>query len=482
MSVTTLSVNHSRVPRGLRSLVPDAWHLSFSQIVRRLFRMAVLFLSARLLGVTNFGIYALLLTVVEMVAVVSGAGYMTYLTREVAKLPDAGWPLGLKVTQVRFAYIVPAVIVAVLLLKLFRFPSILSFDATLLAFSLFPRAVSESAQGILSGHSCFGPLPWIEFVQGCVLVSLAPLLILEGFGVRGIILAEILAALAGSICAVAFVTKFLKFRSPHKYYVRTLMRSVLAFNIYPFIANVYDRIDVLLLSKLAGSFATGIYSLPYRVFATLQIIPYGLMGALLPGFSSSQVDEGSRRNCARAMSFLYQVGLLFVLLTTAFARPAVLFVLGPSYFPSIAIIKILIWAGVPMLLNWALNILLLAVRKEKVFLWTASTCTIFNVLANLLLIPKFSFYGAAIVTVLTELLLLGQNYYFVIRYLGYPVFPKNGIAITLNFIATIAGFFLLHRYVPENIAGVLACGAFAAFAVWLTFGQLRFGVALAMKL
>src|SRR5262244_3937589 len=153
-----------RVETGLDTVAPRARLLSISQIARRLFRMALLFLAARLLGVETFGNYVLLLTVVEMIALISGVGYIDFLTREVAKRSGAAWPLGVKVTALRLAYTVPALGLALLVIVALRFPSSLVANTALLAVTLLPRAAGESAQGVLKGLRRFAPLLWIELV------------------------------------------------------------------------------------------------------------------------------------------------------------------------------------------------------------------------------------------------------------------------------------------------------------------------------
>ncbi len=461
----------------LDSIVPHARLLSVSQVIRRLFRMAVLFLAARMLGVESFGAYALLLTIVEMIAIISGYGYVDFLTREVAQRPNAAWPLGKRVTQLRLSYIVPSVGLAVLALIVLHFPSSLVLNGVLLSLTLIPRAVGESAQGLLKGLRRFVPLPWIEFVQGAVVVAVAPIMILEGLGTRGLIAAEILGAIGGAAIAIWSVAGRLDFAGSDPRGFRDLLRSTFAFNAYPFIVNVYDRLDVVLLSKLAGNFATGIYSLPYRAFATLQIIPYSVMGALLPVFSSSQTKHNTPQTCSSVMRFLYLAALLIAFLTLTFAGPVILRLLGRSYEKSIITIQILVWAAIPAFLNFALNTVFLAAGKEKVFLWTASVCTIFNIVANLLLIPRFSFIGAAVVTVLTECLLLAQNLYLVKKFMGQVVLPKDGLKITAVFAGLLAGFWLLQRGVPRLWAGFLACVAFAIFAVTISTAPRNFRAA-----
>lgn len=466
-----------KVQPALGEVAPHIRDLSVSQVVRRVFRMSILFLAARLLGVEGFGVYVLLLTIVEMVALISGYGYIDFLTREVASRPESAWPLGKGVTQLRLAYIVPSVGLALLGLAVLRFPSSLILSAALLSLTLLPRAAGESAQGLLKGLRRFGPLSWIEFVQGAIVLAAAPAFILKGLGIRGIIAAEILGALGGAVISVWSIAGRVNFRSSDTRSLRALARSTSAFNVYPFIANIYDRVDVVLLSKLAGNFATGIYSLPYRAFATLAIIPYGVMGALLPVFSSSEVDQDARETCSAVMKLLYLSALLIVLATLAFAGPVVLFFLGRSYADSIITVKILVWAGVPAFLNFALNTLLLAAHKEKAFLWTATVCTIFNISANLLLIPRFSFIAAAAVTVATECLLAAQNFYLVWKFMGRMVVPKDGVRITVVFALVLAGFWLLECSVPQLWAGAVACSAFAVFAVTTSPGLRYFRVA-----
>lgn len=481
MSTAVIAAEPGKKKPGVLSLAPKAGHLSLSQVIRRLFRFALLLLAARLLGVETFGIYALMLTTVEMVALISGAGYVDYLTREVAKLPGCAGPLAARVTQFRFLCLVPAVAIALAALKMLGFSTTVITNAALLSLSLIPRVINDSAQGVMKGLWRFASLPWVEFAQGCILLAVAPFLIFHGFGLRGVIAAEVAAATGGALCAVLSVAPLLEFKSSNVAGLRQIARALVAFNIYPFIATVYDRLDVVVLAKLAGNFATGIYSMPYRAFSTLQVIPYGIMGALFPGFSSSAAGHDARQDCSRAMEVLYITALLIVLGTLAFVRPAVLLVLGSVYADSASTVKILVWASVPAFLNNALITLLLAAGREKAFVLTATICTVFNLSANLLLIPRFSYYGAATVTGLTELLLLGQNFYLIKKYLGKPVLPKDSGKISAAFLATLGGFLLLQRWMTEAWAGILTWTAFAVFAAWMVRGMFKFRMAVGQQ-
>ncbi len=463
----------SAATAGPGQLAASTRNLWLSQIVARVFRLGTIFLAARLLGVATFGTFALLLTVVELIAVSSGAGYTDYLTREVAKLPAVSWRLALRVTQLRWTYIVLATGVALAVLKLLHFSPDVVRNTAVLATALFVRAAGDSAQGILKGLGQFKILPISELVRGVLSLLLTALLLLRGYGLTGVIAAEIAGTVGSGLFLILVTTRYVDMRNSTRFSFHQVARATFAFNVYPFIINIYDRIDVVLLARLAGSVATGIYSLPYRLFSSLQIVPYGVMGALLPGFSVSRTDSEAQRRCSRAMTYLFLTASMAVLLTVSFATPVVLFVLGRDYAGSAIALKLLVWATIPAFMSHALNTLLLAAHKEKVFLWTATICTAFNITANLIFIPRYSFVAAAIVTVLTEALLFLLNFYAITKYFGHPVLPEGWLTITAVLAACLAGWVGLGQIIPQVWAGALACTVFAIYGMYAAQGWQR---------
>src|SRR5258708_8599722 len=459
---------------GPGRLAASTRNLWLSQVAARFFRMAALFVAARLLGAATFGTFALLLTVVELIAVSSGASYTDFLTREVAKSPAASWRLALRVTQMRWAYLVPITGIALVVLKLLHFSPDLLRNTAVLSCSLFVRAAGESAQGVLKGLGHFRLLPASELVRGVLSLVFTLILILSGYGLIGVIAADIAATVGFAIFLAVATTRYVDVHNSTAFSFRQVARATFAFNVYPLIINVYDRIDVVLLARLAGSVATGVYSLAYRAFSTLQIVPYGVMGALLPGFSASPTDSAAQRRCSRAMKYLLLTAGMAVLLTASFATPAVLLILGRDYAGSAIALKLLVWATVPAFMSHALNTLLLAAHKERVFLWTATICTAFNITANLIFIPRYSFVAAAVVTVLTEALLFILNFYAITKYFGHPVLPEDGLTITAIFAVCFAGWVGLGHFMPQVWAGALACAVFAIYATYAAQGWQRF--------
>jgi O-antigen/teichoic acid export membrane protein len=442
----------------------DATNTTVAQVIRRIARMGALLIAARLLGASAFGIYALLLTITEMFAIVSGAGYCDFLTREVAKQPGATAWLSIRLTLVRILYLIVGAGVAFLGVAILRYSAQTALYMEALWLALLPRAGMETCQGILRGRMRFSALPAIELSQGVVLLGVtAGVLFLHG-GLGGVILAEIAASLVGLMVA-AFRARNLWDRSVAlDWSFPALMKRTVPFNLYPLIVNVYDRADVLVLSKLASTAAVGVYSMPYRAMASLQIIPSSFMNALLPVLARSTGDLGKDEICSKAMRILYALALFMILGVMLFATPVVHLVLGAGYEGSSLVLRVLIWAIVPIFLNNALNTTLLSAGGERIFLITAAVCTVFNLTANLILVPHFSYMACAAVTVATELLLFGQNLFFIKRTIGSIPFPRRVGVLTVLFLACLLASELLKAYV-SNLLG--AAAVLLAFAVYL---------------
>src|SRR6266404_2455338 len=282
-------------------LLSGATSLSASQAVRGGFRTLFLLLAARVLGPEVFGLYALLLTVMELLAIVSGSGFGNYLTREAAKNPRSAYQLLFRIIQLRLAYVLVLAAIAIPGLSLLRYSPSILVNAALLSLTLLPRAVVDPSQGIMRAMHRFGAVFWIELLQGAVLLGAGALFLFEGRDIRGIIWAELSSVLLGAGIALPIALRLSPDRAIDVSSWRQRIRETFAFNLYPLIANTYDRVDVVLISKLVGNAAVGIYSLPYRAYAALSILPSGIMGTLLPSLAKSAWGQDERNRCQVTM-------------------------------------------------------------------------------------------------------------------------------------------------------------------------------------
>lgn len=449
-------------PVGIQPRASHAVLLTSAQLTRGLLRVLFVLAAARVLGPVRFGVYALLLAMIEMLATASGSGYSDYLTRETAKDERVGWGLGEQLVWLRLAYIIPFTGIGVGVLWLLGYPRLVLAGTALLSLTLIPRSLSEAVQGVLRGIGRYVEFLVVELVFGLTLATGAVLLLARGGGLRVVIATEVAAAMAAGIVGLVFAAKY---RTTQRLWLKAsqLVKTSGVFNIYSFVVNLYDRLDILFLSRLAGDYSTGVYAVAYRPIAAIQILPFGVLYSLLPTLSRGHGRQLDRERLDRAMGFLLSVAFVAVLATMVFAGPAVRLLLGERYAESAIAVKILIWAVILRYANFALNVRLLASGHERVFVATSLVCLAVNVVGNLVFIPMYSWRAAAVVTVVTELALLGQNVYWIRRTVGTIPRPFGWVRISLVFVLLMAGLFAGGRIVSPLWIGVVCLLCFLTY-------------------
>jgi O-antigen/teichoic acid export membrane protein len=303
-------------------------------------------------------------------------------------------------------------------------------------------------------------------VQSGVMAVVGFALIAAGAGPAGLIF----ALLAGAAAAVPVAYLLLRSKTGLLPPLRgTWVRS------FPFLAAaipiavtgavtvIYERIDVLMVSKLDSAAAAAHYSVPLTVVQYTLLIPAVIGTAFFPLLAAILKEDAA---AARELFFLVSRLFLFA------SGPIAIFLLGSSdeliplvfgdrYRPSSAVLAVLavtIVFGFQIFLLWYG---LLAAYKERGMLTVTLFSLALNVGLNLVLIPAYGPKGAAISLVISDLtILVGQAAFLQKNLFAIPfaeVLPKPLLAAALSAVAIL----LLHP-VSGFLSGGVAALLFAA--------------------
>jgi O-antigen/teichoic acid export membrane protein len=172
---------------------------------------------------------------------------------------------------------------------------------------------------------------------------------------------------------------------------------------------------------MRGDAVVGYYSAAYKYIDGLNIIPAYFTQAIFP--LMSRYAASARDSLMRAYELSLRL-LLIVALPIAFGTPFVaegliLVLGGAEYLPDSKIaLQLIIWFLPFSFVNSVTQYVLIAIDQQR-FLTRAFVIGVtFNIVANLLVIPVYSYQGAAVVTVLSEFALLIPFYYSVRKNLG----------------------------------------------------------------
>jgi len=79
--------------------------------------------------------------------------------------------------------------------------------------------------------------------------------------------------------------------------------------------------------------------------------------------------------------------------------------LGKEYQSSVGVFYILLFSVMALYPGTLVTHALIAIDKQKIYMYIALICTIANILLNIILIPGYGIYGAAWATVITDIVL-----------------------------------------------------------------------------
>lgn len=176
---------------------------------------------------------------------------------------------------------------------------------------------------------------------------------------------------------------------------------------------LYDRIDVLLISKILGFSDTGKYNVAYGL---LKASTLSFSFILIEGFSKASYLS-SKLSSVKLFLRKYAITIFSISLVSAlvlFFLPdfLIIFFYSSKYSSSVELLKFLSFAVIPLALNNLTGITLNALGKFNFVLIATVIGLIVNVTINIILIPKIGLIAACYATLFTEIvILLVESYY-----------------------------------------------------------------------
>lgn len=189
-----------------------------------------------------------------------------------------------------------------------------------------------------------------------------------------------------------------------------LTRTGLPFLLYGVLGVIYYRLDTVLLSLMTNAQVVGWYGAGYRIFDTLVFLPSLIVGTVMyPVFSRLSVTSEATLKLAaeKSLNFLLVcVAPITTMLVVGATSVIGFFYHRPEFAHSIRVLEALGPGLFFLYVNTVFTTILISVKQEKKITMMAAVALVFNLGMNLLLIPLYRQVGSAMVTTLTEFLLL----------------------------------------------------------------------------
>lgn len=195
---------------------------------------------------------------------------------------------------------------------------------------------------------------------------------------------------------------------------RYLFLAALPLGITTIFTVVLQKADAVLLSVMSGSTAVGFYGVSYKIFEFALVFPTFFVNSVYPIMVRHYKDGQERLMKTVKLSglFLFAISVVGSAVGYVLAPLMIKIVAGPEFSESVKALQLLL-LGLPIFYLSALFLwLLITLGKQKQIPFIYAFGAGVNVVLNLIFIPRYSFYGSAVITWTSELLILGLLVYF----------------------------------------------------------------------
>lgn len=394
-------------PNLLKVSQATIWQV-VGKIVTASTTLVVLGLISRQYGNEGLGIFTLTIAYLSFFYLAADLGFNATALLSLDKTPEIAsrllsfrlvWSLGLVILANLLAQVLP------LGSRLFS-ESVLIGSATILfsSFSLTTNLIFQSK------------LRFDQSVIASVISSLYTIpvfiyLISLGVEVKYLLLAPLSGWVVNSIIAFTLVRKFYQFQflKPDLSYIKSLLKDNWPIALTLLLNVVYFRLDAFILTSIKGVAEVGIYNLSYQIFQTLLVIPTFIMNGFYPLLVADFKESFQKfsTNLIKAAFGLFFLSFAGTILTLVLAPAVILILAGESFSASAQVLQMLSLSFPAFFVSSVLMWTMLILRKQKIMAGIYSLGLIVNIILNLILIPHYSYMGAAVVTVISEYLILG---------------------------------------------------------------------------
>ena len=399
---------------GRRFVVGSLTHL----VVRALVLSAALVTApilARHLGPLRFGTLTLILTASSLVSVLGDFGLPALAGRDLPALATSDrseWTARFLSLRWRTAFLAAgaSAVVAVLLLRGEMRTAFLAALAGGPAVLLSSAASAVFAASFDPGRSAV-----TEAVGRVAVVAATVVVAVDGGSITAILAAMSAAHWVGAGFSLVLVRQVGRPGPPARGDVGVwtpTVRRALPLAVIPVLGVVHARVDTLILAALAGDAELGLYGVMYRILeAALALV--AVVGALLVPAIADAVESRQRSRRHRQGQWALVAMFLPIPITLAVFAEDVLRVLGGPAFlsvprasswggPALALASLMAALAV-MLVNTTNGAAMVALHRSDLlirhFLVTIPT----NVVLTVALATRWSYLGAALATLATEL-------------------------------------------------------------------------------
>lgn len=366
---------------------------------------------ARFIGVENMGKFSFALSFTTIFAMFMDFGLSQVLIRESARDSQKSQEhlaatLGLKLIG---AVIVYALVV--LLINVLDYPLLTRQMVYVAGLVMIIDSFSLSFFSILRGRQNLKYESYGVVINQMIVLFFGLAVMILHWGLVALISVYLLGSLFNFFLSFFTLKRKLNLRPQISLAwpaIKAILKLALPFGIAGLFLRLYSSMDVVFLSKLANDEAVGLYSTAYRITFALQFVAVAFAASIYPAFCFYFKNslEQLVKSFKKSIRYLLIISLPITFGVLTIGQEVIGLVFGRAYVACAPALNVLIAVLPVIFLTFPVGAILNACNRQTRNTIHLGVVALTNIVLNLILIPRFSYVGAAIATLVSYLLLL----------------------------------------------------------------------------
>lgn len=221
---------------------------------------------------------------------------------------------------------------------------------------------------------------------------------------------SIVASVGSNLLNFLNLRKYIDIRPVWNYHIKRHIHAVSVFFLMAVATTIYTNLDTVMLGFMKDDVEVGYYTAAVKVKSLLVSFVTALSAVLLPRVSyyiEHEMEDAFIRMSQKALNFVVLISVPVTVYFMIFARESIFLLSGEEFAGSIVPMQIIMPTVLCIGITNVLGIqILVPLGHEKKVFYSVLAGAIVDLIVNMICIPKFASSGAALGTVVAEIMVL----------------------------------------------------------------------------
>jgi O-antigen/teichoic acid export membrane protein len=412
----------------------------------------------RYLSPAGFGQYTTVLTFLQIFGIFLDFGLYLILLQEIGKDEENKNFIFSNILTMRIISGFSFFIIAPALAFFFPYPMIVKIGIALTSLAFFLNSLVQIYTTVFQKEMKMHKVVLAEIIAKILFLIFIIITISKQGNLLIVLTANVVNSLVFFTILAFLARKYIKYKWQLDWkYVQKIIKLSWPIGLAIMLNLIYFKADTLILSIFKPAAHVGYYGAPYKILEVITTLPHLILGLILPILAAywfQNKKEEFKKVFQNMFDFFVVLGVLIIILFTTQAEGIINFIAGSEYSTSVQILKILIWPTTIIFFGNLFNYGIIAVEKQKQTIKYFLITALISIVGYFIFIPKFSYLGAAYMTLFAEVLITVFSYFLLKSYTGWKINSK----VLLKTLGIGIGCYLFLDFITMNFVVELIIG------------------------